>query len=141
MRHMQSVPWQLKIASKIVLAHLPFPYHFWAKIGLFKQGGMDRPDYALKTFRLHFDRACFARKSDNFVALEFGPGDSLCSALIARAFGAFRTYLVDVEACASTNFAVYRRMESHLRQLGLYPPNLDHCESMDDVARLARRST
>jgi SAM-dependent methyltransferase len=134
MRHMQSVPWQLKIAAKIVLARLPFPYHLWAKIGLFKQGGMDRPDYALRIFRQHFDRACFARKTDNFVALEFGPGDSLCSALIARTFGASRTFLVDIEACASTNLAIYRRMESQLRQLGLYPPNLDHCRSLHDVA-------
>ncbi len=65
MRHMQSVPWQLKIAAKIVLARLPLPYHLWAKIGLFKQGGMDRPDYALRIFRQHFDRACSARKTDN----------------------------------------------------------------------------
>jgi SAM-dependent methyltransferase len=134
MRHMQIVPWQLKIASKIILARLPLPYHLWAKIGLFKQGGMDRPDYALKIFRHHFDAASFARKSESFVALEFGPGDSVCSALIARAFGAYRTYLVDVEACASTDLAVYRRMESHPRNLGLYPPHLDHCESLDDVA-------
>jgi SAM-dependent methyltransferase len=135
MRHMQSVPWQLKIAAKLVLARLPLPYHLWAKIGLFKQGGMDRPDYALRIFRQHFDRACFARKADNFVALEFGPGDSLCSALIARTFGASRTFLVDVEACASTHLAVYHRMESYLRQLGLYSFNLDHCRSMEDMAK------
>jgi SAM-dependent methyltransferase len=134
MRHMQSVPWPLKIAAKIVLARLPLPYHFWEKIGLFKQGGMERPEYALRIFRQHFDAACLARKAGNFVALEFGPGDSLCSALIARTFGASRTFLVDIESCASTNLAVYRRMESHLRQLGLHPPNLDHCRSMNDVS-------
>jgi SAM-dependent methyltransferase len=135
MRHMQGLPWQLKIAAKIVLARLPLPYHFWAKIGLFKQGGMDRPDYALRAFRLHFDRAPFARKTDSFVGLEFGPGDSLSSALIARTFGASRTYLVDVEACASTKIDVYRRGEAHLRQLGLYPPSLDHCKNIGDVAQ------
>jgi hypothetical protein len=96
MRHMQSVPWQLKIAAKIVLVRVPVPYHLWEKIGLFKQGGMDRPDYALKAFRLLFDAVSFARKSESFVALELGPGDSLCSALIARTFGASRTFLVDV---------------------------------------------
>jgi SAM-dependent methyltransferase len=134
MRHMQSIPWQLKIAAKIVLARLPLSYHLWEKIGLFKQGGMERPEYALKIFRRHFDAASFARKAGDFVALEFGPGDSLCSALIARTLGASRTFLVDVESCASTNLAVYRRMECHLRQLGLYPPHLDHCRSMEDVA-------
>jgi hypothetical protein len=43
MRHMQSVPWQLKIAAKLVLARLPLPYHLWKKIGLFKQGGWNGP--------------------------------------------------------------------------------------------------
>jgi SAM-dependent methyltransferase len=95
---------------------------------------MERPEYALKIFRRHFDAACFARKAGNFVALEFGPGDSLCSALIARTFGASRTFLVDVESCATANLAVSRRMESHMHRLGLCPPSLDHCRSMDDVA-------
>jgi SAM-dependent methyltransferase len=134
MRHMQSVPWQLKIAAKIVLARLPFPYHFWGKIGLFKQGGMDRPEYALRIFRRHFDAASLVGKADGFVGLELGPGDSLSSALIAKTFGASKTFLVDVECCASTDLRVYRRMESHLRQLGMYPPSLDHCRTMDDIA-------
>jgi hypothetical protein len=134
MRHMQSVPWQVKIAAKIVLARLPLPYHFWEKIGLFKQGGMDRPEYALRIFRRHFDAASLTGKADGFVGLELGPGDSLDSALIAKTFGASKTFLVDVESCASTDLGVYRQMESHLRQLGMYPPNLDHCKTIDDVA-------
>ena len=64
MRHMQSVPWQLKIAAKIVLARLPLSYHSWKKIGLFKQGGMERPEYALRIFRRHFDAAGLAGKAE-----------------------------------------------------------------------------
>jgi len=135
MRHMQSVPWQVKIAAKIVLARLPFSYHSWEKIGLFKQGGMERPEYALRTFRRHFDAAGLAGKVGSFVGLELGPGDSLCSALIAKTFGASKTFLVDVEPCASVDLKVYRRMEAHLRKLGMHPPNLDHCKMMDDVAK------
>jgi SAM-dependent methyltransferase len=131
---MQSVPWQVKIAAKIVLARLPLPYHFWEKLGLFKQGGMDRPEYALRIFRRHFDAAGLTGKADGFVGLELGPGDSLDSALIAKTFGASKTFLVDAESCASTDLGVYRQMESHLRQLGMYPPNLDHCRTIDDVA-------
>src|ERR1700731_1360171 len=134
MRHMQSVPWQLKIAAKMVLARLPVSYHSWEKIGLFKQGGMERPEYALKIFRRHFDAAGLAGKADGFIGLELGPGDSLCSALIAKTFGGSRTFLVDVEPCASVDLGVYRRMEAHLRELGMYPPNLDPCRTMDDVA-------
>jgi hypothetical protein len=134
MRHMQSIPWQMKIAAKIVLARLPLPYQFWEKIGLFKQGRMERPEYALRIFRRHFDAVSFAKKASNFVGLELGPGDSLCSALIARAFGASRTFLVDVEPCASTKLEVYLQMESHLRQMGLHPPSLDHCRNIRDVS-------
>jgi hypothetical protein len=134
MRHMQFLPWQLRIASKIILSRLHVPYEFWAKTGLFKQGGMDRPEYALKVFRHHFEAASFARKSEGFVALEFGPGDSLSSAVIARTFGASHTYLIDVEECASKDLSVYRKTERYLRELGLYPPNLEDCESMKDVA-------
>ena len=135
MRHMHSIPWQLKIAAKIVLARLPLSYHFWEKIGLFKHGGMERPEYALRIFRRHYDAAGLAGKADGFVGLELGPGDSLCSALIAKTFGGSKTFLVDVESCATMDLGVYRRMEAHLRQLGMYPPNLDHCKTMDDVAK------
>jgi SAM-dependent methyltransferase len=136
MRHMERVPWQVKIAAKIVLARLPIPYHSWEKIGLFKQGGMDRPDYALATFRRHFDRADFDRKkTGGFVGLELGPGDSVSSALMIRALGGSQTYLVDAESCATEDVEVYRRMEGHLRQLGLHPPNLDHCKNVNDVSK------
>jgi SAM-dependent methyltransferase len=135
MRHTQGVPWQVKVAAKIVLARLPISYHSWEKIGFFKQGGMERPEYALRTFRRHFDAAGLAGKVGSFVGLELGPGDSLSSALIAKTFGASKTFLVDVEPCATTDLKDYHRMEVYLRQLALHPPNLDHCKTMDDVAK------
>ena len=135
MRHMQGVPWQVKVAAKIVLARLPISYHSWEKIGFFKQGGMERPEYALRTFRRHFDAAGLAGKVGSFVGLELGPGHSLSSALIAKTFGASKTFLVDVEPCATTDLKDYHRMEVYLRQLALHPPNLDHCKTMDDVAK------
>jgi SAM-dependent methyltransferase len=135
MRHMQSVPWQVKIAAKLVLARLPLPYSFWEKIGLFKQGKMEDPGYALGIFRRHFDSADFARKSGDFVGLEIGPGDSLCSALMVRTFGGAKTYLVDAEHCATNDVGVYQRMEEYLRGLGMHPPNLENCKTIQDVAQ------
>jgi SAM-dependent methyltransferase len=129
----QHIPWQLKIALKLVLSRVPLNYHLWKKAGLFELGGMERPEYALNVFRRHFDAARFARKRGEFTALEIGPGDSLSSALIARTFGASRTYLVDVGAFASTDLASYRRMGSHLRGLGMQPPNLENCSGLDQV--------
>ncbi len=129
----QYIPWQLKFALKLVLSRMPFNYRLWKKAGLFELGGMERPEYALKVFRRHFDAAVFPRKSGEFTALEIGPGDSLSSALIARTFGASRTYLVDVGPFASADLASYRQVASHLRGLGLQPPNLENCSSIEQM--------
>ena len=128
------IPWQLKIAAKLVLARIPLDHRRWKKVGVFNLGGMERPDYALNVFRGHFDRADFPRKNSGFVGLELGPGDSLFSALIARTLGASRTYLVDVGRLAWADLDRYLQMESYLRQLGLRPPSLSHCKSVDQVA-------
>jgi len=129
----QHIPWQLKIAAKLVLARVPVNYRFWKRASMFELGSMDKPRYALAVFRWHFDAANFPRKSGGFVGLELGPGDSLFSALIARSFGASRMFLVDVGPFASNNVEFYRKMELHLRQLGLHPPNLQNCFTIDDL--------
>src|SRR2546426_11298751 len=36
------IPWPLKIAAKVVLSRLPFPYSFWRRLSLFKHGDMSR---------------------------------------------------------------------------------------------------
>ena len=49
--------WFIKIALKIFISRLPIPYSFWKITGLFKHGGMDSYEYAIKIFDLHFYRA------------------------------------------------------------------------------------
>jgi SAM-dependent methyltransferase len=127
------IPWQVKIALKVVLARVPLKYHLWKKAGVFRLGGMERPEYALNVFRRHFDAATFPRKTREFAVLEIGPGDSLLSALIARTFGATRTYLVDVGPFATTDLTSYRQLAAHLRELGLHPPDLDTCSTLNEL--------
>jgi hypothetical protein len=129
----QHIPWQLKIALKVLLSRVPVRYRLWKRAGVFELGAMERPEYALNVFRRHFDAAIFARKTGEFTALEIGPGDSLSSAVVARTFGASHTYLVDVGSFATANLGSYRRLVSHLRQLGLHPPNIDNCSTLDDL--------
>jgi SAM-dependent methyltransferase len=133
----QHVPWQLKVAAKLVLARVPLGYRIWRRVGIFRLGGMERPEYALGVFRWHFDTAAFQRKREGFVALELGPGDSLDSAIIAKAFGASQTYLVDIGRFASADLGCYRRMESHLHDSGLHPPDLSSCRGIDDFMSAA----
>lgn len=79
---------------------------------------MERPKYAYKIIRRHFDRASAQITMVNYVALELGPGGTLYSALIARAFGAARTHLVDDRDFATRNLDRYQAMDRHLSQMG-----------------------
>jgi SAM-dependent methyltransferase len=129
------VPWQLKIAAKVVLSRVPFSPKLLSRMGLFQVGGMRHPDYALRVFRRHFDKAVFARKDLPFVALELGPGFSVFSAVIARVFGASATYAVDASPLATQDVQLYRNLANLLRNNGLNPPSLDDCNTFDEVLK------
>ncbi len=113
-----ALPWWAKIAAKLLLSRLPLPYSLWKRLSLFEQGAMERPEYAYRVFRGHFDRASAHFDIENFVALELGPGDTLYSALIARSFDAARTHLVDDGDFATRNLENYEAMYRYLSQRG-----------------------
>jgi hypothetical protein len=128
------IHWQIKMASKILLACLPLDYRFWARLLVTKHGDMDLPTYAFSAFCHHFERAHFARKAEGgFVTLELGPGDSLFSALIAKALGGSETYLVDVGPFARRDFTIYHDMTTFLREKGLCTAPLETCKSLEEM--------
>jgi SAM-dependent methyltransferase len=129
-------PWQIKILSKLLLSSLPAKYDFWRKISLFKHGEMEKPDYAFKVFKQHFDRVDFLRKKGGFVALELGPGDSLFSALIAYAHGASRIYLVDTGKFAVDCIKPYIKMANFLKKNNLIPPEFNTNASIQKLLHL-----
>lgn len=113
-----AMPWQAKIAAKVMLARLGVGYKLWKRLSLFEHGTMDRPDYALGVFETHFQRL-IKHKPDlargGFSCLEMGPGDSLLSALIARAYGAENIYLSDVGDFAERDVQIYNDMAALLQ--------------------------
>ena len=114
----EAIPWWAKLAAKIVLSRLPVSYDRWRSLGIFRHGAMHQTSYALDVFMRHYTRAQ-PYLAPGFVALELGPGDSLASALIARAFGASRTYLVDAGPFASgTAVARYNDLCDALAERG-----------------------
>lgn len=117
------VPWQIKIAAKIILSRLPVAYSLWQMINIFKHGHMLDPSYALTSFKNHYDRVTFHRKGDGFVSLELGPGDSLFSAIISAAHGGSVSYLVDVGAFAAKDPERYQVMKRFLKQAGFNVPS------------------
>jgi SAM-dependent methyltransferase len=127
------VPWYVKIAAKLMLSRLPLGYAFWRKLHLFMHGSMRESEYAHNVFRQHFDRCRFARKHSGFVALEVGPGDSLSSAIVAKAYGAGACYLIDSGAFAIEDMVPYQAIGDYLRSLDLSPPNLNGVSDVKEM--------
>ena len=109
-------PWWVKIGLKIIFSRLPISHAFWTRAGLFVLGPMSNPRYAYTVFKQHFDAVEFGRKSGGFVSLEIGPGESVFSALIAKAHNASASYLVDVGRFANTDPNIYGPMLTYLRE-------------------------
>lgn len=114
-----TIPWYLKIGAKIVLSRVPASYRIWRRLNLFSHGAMHKPDYALKIFQSHFRKSEFNNKNSGFVCLEIGPGDSLFSAVIAKAYKACQTYLVDAGDFACADISDYRALDKFLTEHGL----------------------
>src|SRR4051812_2539247 len=111
------VPWFVRLAGKAVLARVPLGYRAWRKLSLFAHGDMASPEYAYSVFRRHLDATQRPSRPPS-VVLELGPGDSVSSAIIARALGIDRTYLVDTGNFATREFPVYRQLVRFLQAQG-----------------------
>lgn len=133
MGHHRHVPWQLKIAAKVILSRVSVSHRFLNRAGIFKTNEMENAGYAIGVFHRHFQNAIFARKVEPFVALELGPGQSVSSMMIARAYGACVTYEVDITPFTVNNIERYRVLENCLREKGLNPPSLAKCSNLDDL--------
>jgi len=125
------MPWWGKIFVKLILSRLPVHYKSWKKISLFKHGAMDQPHYAFDIFKQHYERV---RPANGFVGLELGPGDTLFSAIISRAFGSSQIYLIDIDHYASENMYLYKNMVSFIAQKHfLNVDDLLECDSLKEI--------
>lgn len=113
------LPWYVRIGAKIVLSRLPIPYRAWRRLSLFRHGDMDNADYAWNSFRRHFDRCAALGLRAPFSAIEFGPGDSLASAVIARSHGATMVCMLDSGDYATTDTKLYEALSRRLVRQGI----------------------
>jgi hypothetical protein len=104
-------------------------------LNIFNPGEMQYPNYAVGVFRRHFQNAVFARKNQPFVALELGPGNSVSSVVVARAFGASAAYAVDIEDLVLNDVEHYHLLEGYLRDSGFNPPSLAGCANLNEVLK------
>jgi hypothetical protein len=116
----KSVPWQIKIAAKIVLSRMPVDYRLWAKLDMFKHGKMASLSYPKKVFSQHRSVAeKFLGSIEGKTILEMGTGDSVASALLASAAGATRCYMLDVGDFTEKDMSFY---QTFAQDIGLILP-------------------
>lgn len=131
----QKIPWQLKIAAKLILSKLPFSYALWSKIGLFRHGKMDSYNYAWSVLRRHVKQ--LSSEQDNWHGLELGPGDGILSALLAPALGAAGLALLDSGDYADKNISKYQQqINDFLAKYSNYKlPDYSNCTSMNEILK------
>lgn len=125
--------WALKIVVKMVLSRAPVGYSLWRRLGAFKHGHMHSAHYAINVIETHINRMGGVDKILGATCLELGPGDSLASALIARAYGAEKVYMVDAGSFIDRKMAVYHHLAELLRAAGLKCPDIADCQNVDQM--------
>jgi len=126
-----TIPWWVKLCAKLILSRLPLRYAVWQRLGLFRHGCMDASGYAIQVFHSHVEKAGFKDKLPGKTVMEFGPGDSIASAIIAAAHGA-RAILVDAGCFVETDVVSYFELERVLSENGLNI-NLSGCRNVDEI--------
>jgi SAM-dependent methyltransferase len=121
-----ALPWWAKIILKMGLARLPAPHAWWRRIGVFRHGGRLADDVEERgaDFFGHVGRYRALCAAPLRRVVEIGPGDSIASALWARAHGAEETWLIDVGRFAVDDPAHYRAVIDCIARHGLEPPVL-----------------
>lgn len=132
------LPWWVKLGAKLALARLPVPYGLWRRIGLFRHGEMNVPTCAVKTFDAYYRRVTeHVTLQPGFCSLELGPGDSVLSGLVARAYGARKAWLVDAGAFADTDISACWRTIELLCDQGKPAPDISGASSVSEVLNRA----
>ena len=136
-RHM--FPWWLKIVVKLILSRLPLSYDVWKKIGLFKHGNMDQAQYAITVFENHVTRSLKSLDLANKVILELGPGDTISSAIMSKAYGG-RAILIDAADYTTKNLDEYHLLFETLCAKGFTPPDVKRVSSLKQLLNICEAS-
>lgn len=96
---------------------------------------MDVHEYSLNIFNEHMAKSGFFAKMDGKSILELGPGDSIATAILAKAHGA-RSILVDVGRYAVEDLNFYRDFVRILSDRGYPFPSLENVTSFPQILDL-----
>jgi SAM-dependent methyltransferase len=131
----KNMPWWFKIILKIVLSRLPINYQKWSSINLFKHGYPENKFLYAEKFIKHFNLAFPDNKPNEFVCLELGPGDSISTGIVASAFGATKTYLVDIGDYAIKDIEYYKEFSRELSKNNIETLDISEVNSFDGLLK------
>lgn len=135
------IPWRAKLWLKIILARLPISYHVWRRFGLFVRGANDQSEFSLQTLQHHLSLLPDKIRNNGFSVLEIGCGDSINTALIAKAFGANKTYLIDIGNYAHHNMKRYLALANQLEKIKRpLPFDITQCHNTKELLEACNAS-
>ena len=128
-------PWWLKIILKIFLSRLPINYQKWSLINLFRHGNPDDKFLYAEKFIKHLNIAFPDKKPKDFVCLELGPGDSIATGIVAHAFGATKTYLIDIGDFVIKDIEYYKDFSEDLKKNKIRTLDISKVNSFDELLK------
>ena len=128
-------PWWLKIILKIFLSRLPINYQKWSLINLFRHGNPDDKFLYAEKFIKHLNITFPDNKPKDFVCLELGPGDSIATGIVAHAFGATKTYLIDVGDFVIKDIEYYKDFSEDLKKNKIRTLDISKVNSFDELLK------
>ncbi|MCK4913249.1 MAG: class I SAM-dependent methyltransferase [Planctomycetes bacterium] len=97
---------------------------------------MKQPRYAYDVFKHHYDGISSHVNLKNYTVLELGPGDSLFTAIVAKAFGARKCYLVDTSSYATFDLEAYRKMAKFVSEKTMLTLDIENTKTLDELLSL-----
>ena len=128
--------WILKIISKIIISRFQLVKRIFVFLGFFKLGNMNSYEYSFKIFSLHNKEYRSLVSKSNKVLLELGPGLTVTTALLAKAYGFKEIYLVDVGYFAKTDLTFYKIITNKLSKKGIKVPDISKAKTFDEMLKL-----
>lgn len=128
------LPWWAKIFIKMILSRINLGYRIKQKLGIFVNGSVS-PERAYGIVTKHMQLANIESLSGKTV-LEMGPGDSLLDAMIMKAFGADKIYLIDVEDFVNRDINLYKNMAKFLELRGHQFVNVEKLNSTTELLEI-----
>ena len=119
--------------SKILLTRFPIDYKT-KKLMFSKHGEMENHNYAFDIFNKHIINTGYTSEwFKDRIVLELGPGDSLFSSIVAKAYGASGSIMVDTESYANVDFKNYLHMIDFIKKKGLKFPRINHINNVNEL--------